>query len=147
MEIKRCPTSWPILQRKHFHSRVLELESRQKYILKIENLEADHKLKLMIEDRVNRFNFEFDRPHIDLNSGNILLGRGVKGMLARGPELRMEIIPPESKEDSGSIRILVFKGKKYLFKDDVLLELIDVLRLRRYLKENFPASKDETTIP
>jgi hypothetical protein len=59
----------------------------------------------------------------------------------------MEIIPPESKEDSGSIRILVFKGKKYLFKDDVLLEHIDVLRLRRYLKENFPASKDETTIP
>lgn len=42
--------------------KVLEIESLQKYVLKIENLNRDHKLKLMVEDTVNRFNFEFVRP-------------------------------------------------------------------------------------
>ena len=38
----------------------LEIESLEKYIMRIEK-EAG-KLKLMIEDRINRFNLEFDKP-------------------------------------------------------------------------------------
>jgi phosphoribosyl 1,2-cyclic phosphodiesterase len=48
--------------------KVLEIESLQKYILKIENMDRDHKLRLMVEDTVNRFNFEFVRPTKDENS-------------------------------------------------------------------------------
>ncbi|HEY6883479.1 MAG TPA: MBL fold metallo-hydrolase [Nitrososphaeraceae archaeon] len=72
--------------------KVLEIESIQKYILKIENMDRDHKLKLMIEDRVNRFNFEFVRPSKDGNGNDdILYAQAEKGMMAKGPQLRMEI--------------------------------------------------------
>jgi hypothetical protein len=126
--------------------KLLELESLQKYILKIENLDKDHKLKLMIEDSINRFNFEFDKPVMDVYSDNILLGKAVKGMLAKGPELRMEIVPTQSKEAAYTIRIVVFKGKKNLFKDDVLLSDIDTQRLRRYIRENFVGNNKQITI-
>ena len=119
---------------------LLELESLQKYVLKIENLDKGNKLKLMIEDSINRFNFEFDKPLKDVNSDGILLGKGVKGMLAKGPELRMELLPSQSKEAACAIRIVVFKGKKNLFKDDILLNNIDAQRLRRYIRENFVAT-------
>lgn len=46
----------------------------------------------MMEDSINRFNFEFDNPSKDVHNDDALLGRGVKGMMAKGPEL-MEIIP------------------------------------------------------
>jgi hypothetical protein len=69
--------------------KVIEVESLQKYIIKMESIETDHKLKLTIEDSINRFDFEFDNPAIDVNNDCALLGRGVKGMLAKGPELRM----------------------------------------------------------
>ena len=126
--------------------KLIELESLQKYVLKMENLDTDHKLKLMIEDRINRFNFEFDKPHLDLNREHILLGQGVKGMLARGPELRIEIDPQRSQEAACSIRIVVFKGKKNVFKDDILLNNIDAHRLRRYIKENFVGSKGKSEV-
>src|SRR6476660_1021479 len=68
---------------------VLEIESLQKYILKIENMARDHKLKLMVEDTVNRFNFEFIRPSKDRNGNDdILYAEGEKGMMAKGPQLR-----------------------------------------------------------
>ncbi|MFL6326331.1 MAG: MBL fold metallo-hydrolase [Nitrososphaeraceae archaeon] len=126
--------------------KLLEIESLQKYILKIENLDRDHKLKLMIEDSVNRFNFEFDKPLKDVNSDDVLLGQGVKGMLAKGPQLRMEIIPPQSREAAYAIRIVVFKGKKNLFKDDILLNNNDAQRLKRYIKENFIRNNNQTTM-
>jgi hypothetical protein len=126
--------------------KLLEIESLQKYILKIENLDRDYKLKLMIEDSVNRFNFEFDKPLKDINSDDVLLGQGVKGMLAKGPQLRMEIIPPQSREAAYAIRIVVFKGKKNLFKDDILLNNIDAQRLKRYIKENFIGNNNQTTM-
>jgi hypothetical protein len=126
--------------------KLLELESLQKYILKIENLDRDHKLKLMIEDNINRFNFEFDKPLKDVNSDDILLGQGVKGMLAKGPELRMEITAPQSREAASAIRIVVFKGKKNLFKDDILLNNIDAQRLKRYIKENFIGNNNQITM-
>jgi hypothetical protein len=41
-------------------AQLIEIESLEKYIMMIEK-EAG-KLKLMIEDRINRFNLEFDKP-------------------------------------------------------------------------------------
>jgi Beta-lactamase superfamily domain len=117
--------------------KLLELESLQKYVIKIENLDREHKLKLMIEDSINRFDFEFDEPIRDPNNDDILLGQGVKGMLAKGPELRMQIVSTQSQEADYAIQVVVFKGKKNLFKDDILLGNIDIQRLRRYIRENF----------
>ena len=125
---------------------VLETESLQKYILKIENMARDHKLKLMVEDTVNRFNFEFIRPSKDRNGNDdILYAEGEKGMMAKGPQLRMEIVPSTSQEESSTIRIKVSRGKKDVFKDDIYVSNIDAQRVKRFIKENFvpvtPAAK------
>jgi hypothetical protein len=111
--------------------KVLEIESLQKYILKIENDNKDNKLKLMIEDRSNRFNFEFLR---------FSKAQGMKGMMAKGPELRMEIAPSRSQQEkeASAIKIRVFRGKKKnVFKDDILVSDSDAERLKRFIKENF----------
>jgi len=120
--------------------KVLEIESLQKYILKIENVDTDHKLKLILEDAVNRFNFEFVRPVKDGNSDDILYAEGEKGMMAKGPQLRMEIVRAESQNESSTIKIRVSKGaKKDVFKDDIYVNNTDAQRLRIYIKENFVA--------
>ena len=124
----------------------LELESLQKYVVKIESIDTDNKLKLMIEDSINRFNFEFDHPTKDASNDGTLFGRGVKGMLAKGPELRMEIIPTQLQEAACAVRIIVFKGNKNLFKDDILLNDIDAERLRIYIKENFIRDNNHTAM-
>jgi phosphoribosyl 1,2-cyclic phosphodiesterase len=119
--------------------KVLEIESLQKYILKIENVDRGHKLKLMVEDTVNRFNFEFVRPSKDGNSDDILYAQGEKGMMAKGPQLRMEIVPSKSQDESSTIRIRVSRGaKKDVFRDDIYVSNNDAQRLRRFIKENFP---------
>ena len=120
--------------------KVLEIESLQKYILKIENDDRDHKLKLMVEDRVNRFNLEFVRPSKDANGNDdILYAQGVKGMMAKGPELRMELVPSQTQEEQASaiIKIRVYRGKKNVFKDNILVSNSDAQRLKRFIKENF----------
>jgi len=118
--------------------KILEIESLQKYVLRIENMDRDHKLKLMVEDRVNRFNFEFVRPTVDSRNGDILYSQPVKGMMAKGPELRMELVPSESQKESSTIRLRVSKGaKKDVFKDDIYVSNTDAQRLRRYIKANF----------
>jgi Beta-lactamase superfamily domain len=121
--------------------KILEIESLQKYVLKIENIDRDHKLKLMVEDRVNRFDFEFVRPTVDSKSGggdDILYAQPVKGMMAKGPELKMELFPSEPQKESSTIRLRVFKGaKKDVFKDDIYVSNTDAQRLRRYIKANF----------
>jgi hypothetical protein len=121
--------------------KVLEIESLQKYILKIENEDKDDRLKLEIEDRINRFNLEFAAPRKDRNSDdNVLLGQGVRGMMAKGPELRMEIVASKSKEEACVIKIRVSRGKKNLFKDDIFVSNSDAQRLKKYIKENFVAA-------
>ena len=40
----------------------IEIESLQNYIFKIESEPKADKLKVMIEDAVNRYNLEFNRP-------------------------------------------------------------------------------------
>jgi hypothetical protein len=84
----------------------------------------------MIEDRSNRFNFEFLRPS---------KAQGMKGMMAKGPELRMEIAPSRSQQEkeASAIKIRVFRGKKNVFKDDILVSNSDIERLKKFIKENF----------
>ena len=98
------------------------------------------KLKIMIEDRINRFNFEFDKPRKvviagDNNNKDVLVAQGVKGMFAKGPDLRMEITPKTENEYVISVR--ASKGKKNVFNDDILVNSTDAQRLKRYISENF----------
>jgi phosphoribosyl 1,2-cyclic phosphodiesterase len=117
----------------------VEIESLQNYIFRIEKERNDDKLKLMIEDRINRYNLEFDKPRAVENAvdnKDVLIAQPVKGMLAKGPDLRIEIIPkPESGEYY--VRIRASKGKKNVFSEDILINSIDAQRLKRYIKENF----------
>ncbi len=108
-------------------------------------------LKLMIEDRINRFDLKFISPHIDRSNDNILYAQGEKEMFSKGPELKMEIVPSSSsssesldKVEAYIIRINVFKGKKSIFKDDILLSRKDTEELRRYIRENFVAVQTTT---
>ena len=64
-------------------------------------------------------------------------------MLARGPELTMELFTPQSKEkESTVVKIRALKGKKHVFRDDILINDLDVLRLTKYFQENFSLSTD-----
>jgi hypothetical protein len=52
----------------------------------------------MIEDAVNRYDLEFDRPrrveNTEANSvGEVIIAQEVKGILAEGPDLKIEIVP------------------------------------------------------
>jgi phosphoribosyl 1,2-cyclic phosphodiesterase len=125
---------------------VLEIESLQNYILTIEkDAKNDGMLKLIIEDRIKRFDLRFINPHMDTNNNNdILYAQGEKGMLAKGPELKMEILPSQSlvsgeEEEASILRVNVYKGKKTTFKDDILISKKDTEELRRYIRKNFVA--------
>jgi len=113
----------------------LEIESLQNYILEIMKLDVDNKLSLVIEDRINRYALEFANPHIDRFADNILYGDPVKGMLARGPELKMEII--SEPQDTSLIRVSIRRGKKDMFKDDISINGTDAARLKKFMMENF----------
>lgn len=113
----------------------IEIESLQNYIIEAEKLDADDKLHLMIEDSVNRYSVEFANPHLDIRDNNILYGDPVKGMLAKGPELKMEII---SDSTVGSIiRVNIIRGKKYMLKDDIPINAKDAIRLKKFIQKNF----------
>lgn len=127
---------------------VIEIESLQNYILRFEKEDRNDMLKLMIEDRINRFDLKFIRPHIDRSNDDILYAQGEKEMFSKGPELKMEIVPSSSesldKVEASVVRINVFKGKKIIFKDDILLSRKDTEELRRYIRENFVAVQTTT---
>jgi hypothetical protein len=128
---------------------IIEIESLQNYILRFEKEDRNDMLKLMIEDRINRFDLKFTSPHIDRSNDNILYAQGEKEMFSKGPELKMEIVPsqssPDEEEEASSIvRINVFKGKKSIFKDDIPLSRKDTEELRRYIRENFVAVQTTT---
>jgi phosphoribosyl 1,2-cyclic phosphodiesterase len=119
---------------------ILEIESLQNYVLTFEkNSRNDGMFKLIIEDRINRYDLKFINPQLDKSNNDILYAQGEKGMFATGAELHMEILPSESleKEENSIVRIHVFKKKKTIFKDDVLVSRRETDRLRRYLRENF----------
>lgn len=119
---------------------ILEIESLQKYLLKIERDDKENKLRLTIEDSINRYELRFIRPHIDRDNNNILYAQGEKGMLAKGPELRLELIEPQSSSGEfshGIIRVNVFKGKGKIFKDDIHISNLDTQKLKRFIIKNF----------
>jgi phosphoribosyl 1,2-cyclic phosphodiesterase len=127
---------------------IIEIESLQNYILRFEKEDRNDMLKLMIEDRINRFDLKFISPHIDRSNNDILYAQGEKEMFSKGPELKMEIVSsqssPEEEEASSIVRINVFKGKKSIFKDDIPLSRKDTEELRRYIRENFVAVQTTT---
>src|ERR671915_817525 len=51
---------------------VIEIESLQNYILRFEKEDRNDMLKLMIEDRINRYDLKFTSPHIDSSNDDIL---------------------------------------------------------------------------
>ena len=126
-------------------SQFIEIEGLQNYIVRMEKEHKVDKLKIMIEDRINRYNLEFDKPRKVVNVGDdnkdVLVAQGVKGMLAKGPDLRMEITP--KTENEYVINVRASKGKKNVFNDDILVNSTDAQRLKRYINENFmPNPKD-----
>jgi phosphoribosyl 1,2-cyclic phosphodiesterase len=114
----------------------IEVESLQKYIFEMEKREQDKKLSVVIEDRVNRYSLEFDNPTRNRTNEDIVYGKSVKGMLTKGPELKMEI---HSDPEINLVRIEVLKGKKFMFKDDIALKDIDIQRLRKFIHQYIPA--------
>ena len=77
-------------------------------------------LKLIIGDRINRYDLRFIDPQLDKNNNNILYAQGEKGMFAAGLQLNVEILLSESlgKGENSIIRVNVFKKKKTIFKDE-----------------------------
>jgi hypothetical protein len=129
----------------------VEIESLQNYIFRIEKVPEDDNLKLMIEDAVNRYNLEFDRPrraeNADDNSDEreVIVAQGVKGMLAKGPDLRIEIAP--RSENEYVINARASKGKKKnVFNDEILISNTDAERLKTYIQENFRVYNAPTTV-
>jgi phosphoribosyl 1,2-cyclic phosphodiesterase len=118
---------------------VIEIESLQDYIMAFEKDNKKDMLKLVIEDRINRYDLKFINPHVEKTNSNMLYAKGEKGMFASGPELKLEILPSESveKEETSIVRINVSKGKKTVFKDDIMISRKDTDDLRRYIQENF----------
>ena len=131
---QKSSTSFSDQNSPHF----LEIEGLQQYIFRIEKEHKDDKLKLMIEDRINRFNLEFDKPRKvdDTDDSDKLIAQGVKGMLSKGPDLRIEIVP--TSENKYAIRIRASKGKKKsVFNDDIMIASTEAEKLKRYIKDNF----------
>jgi len=122
----------------------IEIESLQNYILRIESEPKADKLKVMIEDAVNRYNLEFDRPRrvesTNDSESEVIVAQGVKGMLAKGPDLRIEIAP--RSENEYVINARASKGKKKnVFNDEILISNTDAEKLKTYIKENFRVYK------
>ncbi len=114
---------------------VIEIESLQNYILRFEKDDTNRILKLMIEDRINRFDLKFMSPTVDRANKDIVYAKGEKGTFASGPELKMEIIP--SSSGPSIVRINVYRGKKAVFKEDVLVSREVMEKLKRFISENF----------
>jgi hypothetical protein len=123
----------------------IQIEGLDQYVCKIEKLNKENKLKLEIEDRINRYTLQFDRPKRDKNNDQIIHAAAEIGMLAKGPELRMELVTEEGKENA-VLKIGAFKGKKYVFHDDILIKGMDAQKLKRYFEENFEKRTLEPTV-
>ena len=74
----------------------------------------------------------------------IIVAQGVKGMLAKGPDLRIEIAP--RSENEYVINARASKGKKKnVFNDEILISNIDAERLKKYIKDNFRVHNSPST--
>jgi hypothetical protein len=92
-------------------------------------------MMLMIEDRINRYNLMFEKPFKDRNNEGMLHALGERGTLSKGPELVMELSMDTSSVPT--LKIDAFKGRKSVFKDDVLINDNDALRFKQYIQENY----------
>ncbi len=110
------------------------VEGLETYVLKFEKDIRNNKLKLMIEDRINRFDLSFDKPIKEKNRDDVLYAQGEKGMLAKGPNFRMQVI---DNENSSIASINAFKGGKTVFREDIPIKKADGQKLRKYIIENF----------
>jgi hypothetical protein len=114
-------------------------------VCRIEKLNKENKLKIEIEDRINRYTLQFDRPKRDKNNDQLVYGSPEIAMLSRGPELRMELVTEQGK-DNAVLKINSFKGKKHVFHDDILINGVDARKLKRYFEENFEKRTLEATV-
>jgi L-ascorbate metabolism protein UlaG (beta-lactamase superfamily) len=112
----------------------IELEGLEKYVLRVENDQKQGKLKLVIEDKINRYDMVFESPRLEKSMDNnfTLYALGEKGMLAKGPDLVAELV-----KDSSTLKIYVAKGKKTIFYDNILLGKGDIAKFEHYLLANF----------
>ncbi|HXX96225.1 MAG TPA: MBL fold metallo-hydrolase [Candidatus Bathyarchaeia archaeon] len=123
---------------------VIVIDGLNQYVCKIEKLNKENKLKIEIEDRINRYTLQFDRPKRDKNNDQLVYGSPEVAMLSRGPELRMELVTPSTQD--AVLKISSFKGKKYLFRDDILINNTDAQKLKKYFQENFEKRSLEATV-
>jgi hypothetical protein len=119
---------------------VIQVEGLEKYTFKIENDSKEHKLKLTIEDTINRHTMQFDKPHKDKNSEFIIRGEAEQGVFSRGPALKMELVHSESKDTPAALNVWAYKdktliGKKDVFHDDILISDYDANRLEKYFRK------------
>jgi phosphoribosyl 1,2-cyclic phosphodiesterase len=124
---------------------VIQIEGLDQYVCKIEKLNKENKLKLEIEDRINRYTLQFDRPKRGKNNDQIIHAAAEIAMLSRGPELRMELVTEQGTENV-ILKISAFKGKKYVFHDDILINDMDAQKLKKYFEENFEKRTLEATV-
>jgi phosphoribosyl 1,2-cyclic phosphodiesterase len=126
---------------------VIVIDGLNQYVCKIEKLNKENKLRIEIEDRINRYTLQFDRPKRDKNNDQLVHGSPEVAMLSRGPELRMELVTPsEQGKENAVLKISSFKGKKYLFHDDILINNTDARKLKKYFQENFEKRSLEATV-
>jgi len=124
---------------------VIVIDGLNEYVCRIEKLNKENKLKIEIEDRINRYTLQFDRPKRDKNNDQLVYGSPEIAMLSRGPELRMELVTEQGK-DNAVLKINSFKGKKHVFHDDILINGVDARKLKRYFEENFEKRTLEATM-
>jgi hypothetical protein len=117
---------------------LIEIESLDKYILRIEKDFENGFIKLVIEDKINRYDLRFVNPHLDWNNKNVLYAEGEKGMLAKGPELRLEVLPTHHQDQAPwPVDVDVFKGKKSIFKNRISITNSDGHKLQNFLAYNY----------
>ena len=112
----------------------IEIESLEKYVLKVEFDDKIGKLRLVIEDRINRYNLVFENPKLEKDGDNnyALYALGERGMLAKGPDFVAKLL-----KDSSVLKIYVSKGRKTIFHDDILLGKSEMIKFEQYLITNF----------
>ena len=129
----------------HPVGNAIEVEGLQKYTFKIEKDNKENKLRVTIEDRINRHTMQFDKPYKQKDNEFIIRGEGEQSTFSRGPALKMELVHSELKDIPSALKIWankdkILKGKKDVFHDDILISDFDERRLRKYF-QNFVANR------
>jgi hypothetical protein len=86
-------------------------------------------------NRIDKTNgkFKFRTP----NELGLLIVRGVGGMLAQRPDLRMEITLHRLESGTSLRQEYQKENKKNEFNDEVLISNVDAQKLKKYIKDNF----------